>query len=67
MCLNHAVVPEMKEDSKNIGKVEKKPVAQIVLLQFCEKKKLYFFPGHKNASSSGNPVCTPSDDNNAKT
>ncbi|XP_076085580.1 caspase-2-like isoform X2 [Mytilus galloprovincialis] len=67
MCLNHAVVPEMKEDSKNSGKVEKKHVAQIVLLQFCEKKKLYFFPGHKNASSSGNPVCTPSDDNNAKT
>ncbi|XP_076086023.1 uncharacterized protein LOC143056757 [Mytilus galloprovincialis] len=43
-CLLQAVVPKFKEDGKT-KIVEKKPVAQIVLLEYCEEKELYFFPG----------------------
>ncbi|XP_063409047.1 uncharacterized protein LOC134692519, partial [Mytilus trossulus] len=60
-CLMKAVVPVMTTDGCNSGVVEKKMVAQIVLLQFCEEKKLYFFPGYTNASSSGMPVHSPTD------
>ncbi|VDI40133.1 Hypothetical predicted protein [Mytilus galloprovincialis] len=43
-CLLQAVVPKLTEDGK-IKTVEKKPVAQIVVSEYCEEKELYFFPG----------------------
>ncbi|CAC5377449.1 unnamed protein product [Mytilus coruscus] len=61
-CLLNAVVP-----NKKAGTVEKIPVAQIVLLEYCEGKELYFFPGLEfkaqdlSASLAGNPVCAPSE------
>ncbi|CAC5393328.1 unnamed protein product [Mytilus coruscus] len=43
-CLIQAVVPEMT-DGENSGTIVKRTVAEIVLLEFCERKTLYFFPG----------------------
>lgn len=43
-CLLQSVVPKMTEDGKT-KTVEKKPVAQVVLSEYCEEKELYFFPG----------------------
>ncbi|XP_063409321.1 uncharacterized protein LOC134692741 [Mytilus trossulus] len=61
-CLLNAVVP-----NKKAGTVEKIPVAQIVLLEYCAGKELFFFPGLEfkaqdlSASLSGKPVCSPSE------
>lgn len=43
-CLAQAIVPEIV-DGKNSGIVEETAVAEIVLLQYCMRKRLYFFPG----------------------
>ncbi|XP_071145564.1 uncharacterized protein [Mytilus edulis] len=74
-CLGEAIVPKMTAEGKNSGEIEKKTVAQIVLLEYCEEHELYFFPGLKlntalpkgfanvnlSASVKGGPVCAPSE------
>ncbi|XP_052082642.1 uncharacterized protein LOC127720206 isoform X2 [Mytilus californianus] len=61
-CLLQAVVPNKKD-----GTVDKTSVAQIVLLEYCEEKELYFFPGLSLMSSDfsvsmlGNVVSQPTD------
>ncbi|CAC5407345.1 unnamed protein product [Mytilus coruscus] len=74
ICLGQAVIPKLTDDGKNSETVEKKPVAQIVLLEYSEGKELYFFPGLElpakdfigvepvnfSASMTGKPVSTAS-------
>lgn len=70
-CLLNVDIPEKDKDGKYIDKVEKKHVADVVLLEHSEEKELYFFPGIKlplphgqiNLASSfkGAPVCSPLD------
>ncbi|OPL33128.1 hypothetical protein AM593_07450, partial [Mytilus galloprovincialis] len=73
-CLSQAVIPVLTDTGKNSGMVEKKTVAQMVLLKYSEEKGLYFFPGLEipandfksiepvdfSASMSGNLVTTAS-------
>ncbi|VDH98147.1 Hypothetical predicted protein [Mytilus galloprovincialis] len=74
ICLNQTLIPKLTVDGKNSGTVERKPVAQIVLLEYSEEKELYFFPGlefeatvdkdvepvNLSNSMSGQPVTTAS-------
>ncbi|XP_076086015.1 caspase-2-like isoform X2 [Mytilus galloprovincialis] len=74
ICLDQTLIPKVTVDGKNSGTVEKKPVAQIVLLEYSEDKELYFFPGlefkltvykgvepvNLSTSMSGLPVTTAS-------
>lgn len=68
------MIPILTDTGKNSGRVEKKTVAQMVLLKYSEEKGLYFFPGLEipandfksvepvdfSASMSGNLVTTAS-------
>lgn len=52
--------------NKELKTEVKTRVAEIVLLEYCDGKELFFFPGldlkpqNFSSSMSGNPVCIPS-------
>ncbi|CAC5407341.1 unnamed protein product [Mytilus coruscus] len=67
MCMAHALVPKKTTEGNKKVTIERKTVAQIVLLEYCEGTQLYFFPGldvtpfqkgseNKDVSESGKPV-----------
>ena len=46
-CLLNVDIPEKDKDGNYIDKVQKKHVADVVLLEHSKEKELYFFPGIK--------------------